>query len=649
MANYIPDDVLDQIRVRADIVDLIQSYVPTLKKNGANWKACCPFHQEKTPSFIVNPQRQSYKCFGCGKGGNVFSFVMEFEKLDFPNAAEFLARKYGVIIPEPEPYMRSGRSGNARSNGNTESNYNLRERLYTLHEKLADFYMKNLRENSNSAVSVYFKSRLIPQEFVQQFRIGASPDSWDAAIQFAHAEHFTDEELRLSGIVSEKEPGAAHIYDRFRNRLMFPIWNEQGRIVAFSARSVEKDPKGWKYVNSPESPIFKKSKTLYALHFARFAIAEKDRVVLCEGQLDTIALHRAGCSNAVAPQGTAFGQDQALILRRYSMNVTLALDNDKAGQEAVLKDAAILLPLGFSVKVAIYTGAKDADELLKTRGPEAVRKAVEDDAVDFFDFVYRGAAEKYDIQTPEGQTKAVAEVLKQIALIDSEAMREAYLNWLTGLTRIHINALRHDLNKILQAAEKQNRFAHRETVPEAAGGIPVQVSSPEILPRSVRMTGLGKSFAELLELLLQEKRFAEMASQDIETAMLDESPLGIAIETVIESGFNDEWEDAASLIQLRLQQKNMPLEQIAGLLTSIKEPGEKNAENSLEKMEKIQNFRLTSYKGCVKNIRKCYFTDERQRLIREALPLPDGEEKKALMAKVTDYSRQLLDLSRKHN
>lgn len=313
MPRFIPDDTLDQIRMRADIVELVQSYVPTLKRAGTAWKACCPFHQEKTPSFTVNPQHQTYKCFGCGKGGNVFTFVMEMEKLDFPNAAEFLARKYGVIIPDPEPYQRGPR-GMAFKKDKPEADYNLRERLYLLHEKLAAWYAQNLADGTSApAVSEYFKTRQIPVDFTNRFLIGASPDSWDATINFAHKNGFTDEELRLSGVVSEKEENSAHIYDRFRNRLMFPIWNEQGRVVAFSARSVEKDPKGWKYVNSPESPVFKKSRTLYALHFARSPIAEKKYAILCEGQLDVIAMHRAGCDNAVAAQGTAFGIEHAQI------------------------------------------------------------------------------------------------------------------------------------------------------------------------------------------------------------------------------------------------------------------------------------------------------------------------------------------------
>ena len=427
MPRFIPDDVLDQIRLRADIVEVIQSYVPTLKRAGANsWKACCPFHQEKTPSFTVNPARQSYKCFGCGKGGNVFTFVMEMEKLDFPNSAELLARKYGVVIPEQE-YPVRGRGGVAKKNGGKdESDYNLRERLYSLHELLAGWYADNLSKGQVPEVCRYFSTRGISAEFQHRFMIGASPDAWSSAIDHAHKNGYTDEELRLSGIVSTKEENSNHIYDRFRNRLMFPIWNEQGRIVAFSARSVEKDPKGWKYVNSPESPVFKKSRTLYGLHFARTAIAEKKYALLCEGQLDVIAMHRAGCDNAVAAQGTAFGAEHAAILKRYTTEIRLALDNDKAGKKAVFADAEILLPLGFALRVVTWPDAKDADEVLKAQGAETIQRAVAE-SVDFFEFALRDAEERFDSSSPAGKARVAEDVLQKIQLLDSAATRERSL------------------------------------------------------------------------------------------------------------------------------------------------------------------------------------------------------------------------------
>ena len=216
MARYIPDEVLETIRLRADITDVVQSYVPTLKKMGATWKACCPFHHEKTPSFTVNPERGIYKCFGCGKGGNVFRFIMDMERLDFPNAAELLARKYNVIIPD-DPIIRR------RSNGYEsapEASYNVRERLYQLHEKLAAWYAAQLYQQPDSAVAKYFATRQIPKEIAIQFQIGASPDAWDGAIQYLRAQGFTDEELNLSGVVSKKEENSGHFYDRFRNRLI---------------------------------------------------------------------------------------------------------------------------------------------------------------------------------------------------------------------------------------------------------------------------------------------------------------------------------------------------------------------------------------------------------------------------------------------
>ena len=207
MPRHIPEDVLETIRQRADIVEVVQSYVPTLKRAGAVWKACCPFHHEKTPSFTVNPERGIYKCFGCGQGGNVFSFIREMEKLDFPNAAELLARKYNIIIPDtPPPNARFGRSrasaGAGSAAGTPESSYALRERLYLLHEKLAAWYAARLRDFPDSPVARYFATRGLPAETALRFSIGASPDSWDAAILFAKKEGFTEKELRLSGVVS---------------------------------------------------------------------------------------------------------------------------------------------------------------------------------------------------------------------------------------------------------------------------------------------------------------------------------------------------------------------------------------------------------------------------------------------------------------
>ncbi len=580
MPRFIPDDVLDQILMRADIVDVIQSYVPNLKRAGAgSWKACCPFHQEKTPSFTVNETRQSYKCFGCGEGGNVFKFIMNMEKLDFPNAAEFLARKYGVVIPDPEPYKPG--FGGRKSDHN--SDYNLRERLYSLHELLANWYAENLAKNAVPEVCSYFATRNIDAEFAKRFLIGASPDSWSSAIDLAKKRGYTEEELTLSGLVSEKEERKGHIYDRFRNRLMFPIWNEQGRVIAFSARSVEKDPKGWKYLNSPETPIFKKSRTLYALHFARAAIAEKKYAVLCEGQLDVIAVHRAGCSCAVAAQGTAFGTEHAGILKRYTQEIRLALDNDKAGRKAVFADAEILLPMGFSVKVAVWQGAKDADEMLSAQGADAVRSVIEK-AVDFFEFAWQDVTERFDIALPAGKASAANEMLEKISMLDHAATQDAYLIWLAEKLGVTAESLRMDIQQKNSAKRRtelyrERRAAERENAKAETQESPGVSAKPERVPFSKRNDGVARAFMELLSLLLTDEELARRAAHDVEESMCDNTPVGTALDLIIQSALNGEWENAASAVMMELVKTGADLSEISGIITGQNDEEEEDAGN----------------------------------------------------------------------
>ena len=640
MARFIPDDVLETIRQRADIVEVVREYVPTLKKAGSLWKACCPFHHEKTPSFTVNPARGIYKCFGCGQGGNVFTFIREMEKLDFPNAAELLARKYNIIIPDtPPPNGRFGRgrvsSSSSASADNPESSYALRERLFLLHEKLAAWYASRLRDFPDSPVARYFATRGLPAEIAVRFSIGASPDSWDAAILFAKKEGFTEKELRLSGIVSTKPENESHIFDRFRNRLMFPIWNEQGRVVAFSARSIEADPGGWKYVNSPETPIFKKSRTLYALNFARRSISEKQCAVLCEGQLDVIAMHRAGCTNAVAPQGTAFGQEQATILGRYTQSVCLALDNDKAGREAVFKDAAILLPKGFSLRVAVFPGAKDADELLKAQGAEVLRDTVEK-AVDFFEFAFRHITKDLDLDSPAGKSAAAAGIAAYLHLIDNPVTQGIYADWLAGKLSISRDFILAEIEKNHRSEqEKKDRAAKYAANAERRGDERPSASESSVpvrkeLPLSMRHAGMRQAFYELLSLLLSSEQYAQMAANDLDSEFLDESPAGRALEILIGSAMNGEWDEAPERISMMMETQDIRDDEISGLImreTDVPPPADA----------------ARIYRSCLTAIRRTALSEKKRRLIRHAMSLPDGsEEKKRLSEEISALSRKLL-------
>ena len=645
MARYIPDDVLDQIRLRADIVDVVQSYVPTLKKAGLTWKACCPFHHEKTPSFTVNPDRQYFKCFGCGKGGDVFKFVMELENLDFSSAVEQLAHKYGIIIPEA-PSPRRGFGGSRRESFDGQVEYGTRERLCTLHERLAKFYRQYLLEHKDGPVAAYFRTRGIPNDIADKFCIGASPDSWDAAIQFAHKEGFVDDELRASGIVSSKDDNQSHIYDRFRNRLMFPIWNESGRVVGFSARSVEADPQGWKYVNTPDSPIFHKGRLLYALNFARTAIPKAGAVVLCEGQLDAIAMHRAGVTHAVAPQGTAFTADQATILKRYTSTAVLATDNDNAGREAVFKDAAILLPLGFNVKVVRYPGAKDADETLSKYGADALAGAVRD-AADFFEFALEHALSNVDPSTPAGRAAAANDMIYWMIQLENEVTREFYFDWLAKKLNVPLSSV----EKVAERRLVDGARHSASTVRRQANAAP---------PPKPKNTSLENAVFELLVLMLDSEEYARKAAEDLPENALGDSVFGRAAEDLITSTANGEWRDAPSSILTSLEMEGTDVSKLVeamdtaaghaaerAAIEAAREAGQPapNASCPAADPELSKRFFRNTYNSSVRLILTDYYTRTRADLLEQvkALP-PDAPDRAALMDRMKDISSALLKL-----
>jgi DNA primase len=654
MPRYIPDDVLDQIRLRADIIDVVQSYVPTLKKAGLTWKACCPFHHEKTPSFTVNPDRQIFKCFGCGKGGDVFKFVMELENLDFTSAAEHLAHKYGIIIPETP----ARRGGARRESFDGEIEYGTRERLCTLHEKLAAFYRRFLLEHPDGPVAAYFRTRGIPNDVADKFCIGASPDSWDAAIQFAHKEGFVDSELRDSGIVSSKDENQSHIYDRFRNRLMFPIWNESGRIVGFSARSVEADPQGWKYVNTPDSPIFHKGRLLYALNFARTAIPKAGAVVLCEGQLDAIAMHRAGVTHAVAPQGTAFTADQATILKRYTSTAVLATDNDNAGREAVFKDAAILLPLGFNVKVVRYPGAKDADETLSKFGADALAGAVES-ATDFFEFALDNAMSRVDPSTPAGRAAAANDVIYWMVQLENEVTREFYYDWLAKQLNVPLSSI----EKVAERRLVEGARHSAVNVRRDAGAMP---------PPKPRNTALENAVFELLVLILDEEKYAREAAEELPADSLGDSVPGRAAEALLQGAMNGEWDSAPSSILTSLEMEGADVSKLVEAMDlaaahraereANRDPSSMPADNENEQAQtpappscpaadpySCEKYFRNTYNSCLQRILTEFYKGERAAKIEQARSVqPDDPAYAALVKEIAGISKLLLDLPKKY-
>jgi len=614
--GHIPQEVIDQVRLQADIVDVIQSYIP-LKKMGRDFKACCPFHNEKTPSFVVNQQRQWYHCFGCGKHGNVVSFVMERENVDFPNAINILARRYHIFIPEDTSYPRYGER--QTPDGSPPVRTNFKERMYQLHEKAQAWFARRLAEAPDSPVAQYLATRGLPPETVEKFGIGASVDQWDAFLSYASRDGFSMEELVTSGLVVRTDDNPPKTYDRFRNRLMFPIWNEQGRVVGFSARTIEKDFKGAKYVNSPETPVFKKGRILYALHLARQEMGRKGYAVLCEGQLDVIAMHRAGVGNAVAPQGTAFTEEQSVMLKRYTDCLYLAFDCDGAGTKAVFRGALLALPHGFSLKVVRFPGGKDPDELLRNSGAEEVIKAVEA-ARDFFEFALEHLTQTNGT-SPAGKAATAESMLEFILCLESDAAKSAYVAWLGEQMRLDSGSLQHQLSRM---TVRRNQDAERRVRP----GEQILAAPPTRNRMTPEEMQYKKALKELLKCILADENAAEAASRKVNREMLDDSVFSKAIDLVIQSKMLGEWDDAPARILKEFGAENLDGELSALLMQ----------EDSGVPVAKMVSM---TFRACTKILMKTYYTNLIQQKTEAFRNLPPGDPRRIEFAKeITVLTRQ---------
>src|ERR1043165_7384058 len=357
MAGFIPPHLLEQIRAANDIVDVIGSYLP-LKRAGTNFRALCPFHREKTPSFNVNPHHQIFKCFGCGKGGDVFTFVREYEGLDFMGAVRRLAERANIPLE-------------FENNPAAQQQKHIKEVLWTIHEQIAQRWQSALKNEASGQVARdYLARRGVTEEAIALFRLGAAPEAWDDTVNWAKSKGHDLALVEKAGLILRKE-GSDHHYDRFRGRLMFPICDEQGRIIGFSGRVLSGDEKTAKYVNSPETPIFTKSKVIFGLDKSKRALLDAGGAIVCEGQLDLIACFMAGVQNIVAPQGTAFTADHARILKRYVEEVVLCFDSDEAGQNAAVRSLDSLLASGLAVRVAVVPTPHDPDSFIKASGGAA--------------------------------------------------------------------------------------------------------------------------------------------------------------------------------------------------------------------------------------------------------------------------------------
>lgn len=404
---YYPEELVEEIRQKNDIVDVISGYV-SLQKKGSNYTCCCPFHNEKTPSFSVNRSRQIYKCFGCGQGGNVVTFVMKYENMTFPEAIKLLADRVGVTLPEME-YSAEQKKRESR-----------RSRLLEINKEAAKYFYYQLRIPRGEVASQYLDKRQLSQDTRKNWGLGYAPNNGTELIQYLRQKGYSDDLIMDSGLASHNEKYGTTC--KFWNRVMYPIQDINHRVIGFGGRVMgDGEPK---YLNSPETEIFDKGRNLYGLNFARSSRA--GNMILCEGYMDVIAMHQAGFTQAVASLGTAFTTGQANMLKRYTKDVLLAYDSDGAGVKAALRAIGILRNAGMSGRIINMQPYKDPDEFMKALGKEAFQERI-DQAENAFMFEIRMLEREFDLSDPDGKTRFQQEIARKLCNFTEDAERENYL------------------------------------------------------------------------------------------------------------------------------------------------------------------------------------------------------------------------------
>jgi DNA primase len=442
----IPSETIEQIAAANDIVEVIGSYFP-LKRAGTNFKALCPFHQEKTPSFMVSPSRQTFHCFGCGAGGSVFRFVVDYEHVDFPTAVRKLAARAGITMVE-----KSG----GRGAGDEERQRELRQRLLKLHAEAAQWFHENLiKREVGKAAREYLRSRGITVEIAKRWQLGYAPDEWDAFGSWARTRGYDVRDLIASGLVKVKDDsdstgsqrlvsaqGAAHAtasYDRFRGRIMFSICNDVGEVIAFSGRLLQDKEGAAKYLNSPETALFRKGSVLFGLDKSKRALIEADCAVVCEGQLDLISLFESGITNVVAPQGTAFTEAQARVLKRFVNEVVLCFDADAAGQKAAERSLDALLQNDLIVRMAEMPAGEDPDSLVRREGKTAFEKRIAD-ARDFFDYWIERETANVDLNSLSAKMEVARTLAETVSHVHDLVMRGEVINKISARLAVSASA-----------------------------------------------------------------------------------------------------------------------------------------------------------------------------------------------------------------
>ena len=466
------EDFLEELSRRNDIVDVVSSYVPLTKRSGANQFGLCPFHGEKTPSFAVNGEKQIYHCFGCGKGGGVINFIMEIENLSFPDAVQFLARRAGMEVPQDD----------------FDPNRGKRTRMLELNRDAARFFHSQLVAPSGAAGQAYVQKRGIVS-MVKPFGLGLAPDGWQGLTDAMLQKGYSRQELLDAGLARVGKNGG--LYDYFRNRLMFPVIDVRGSVIGFSGRILDDgEPK---YLNSPDTLVYSKSRSLFALNLAKKS--KNGYILLAEGNIDVVSLHQAGFDSAVASLGTSLTPDQARLISRYTSQVVIAYDSDAAGQKAAQRAIGILQPLDLKIKVLRVPGAKDPDEFIQARGPQAFRDLIERSG-NQVEYRLEQTAAEFDLASDDGRVGYLKAAAKLIAALPGGVEREIY-----GLRAAEKAGVSKDafLGEVARVRRQNASAARKQLDREAAAPLrTVQPKSRELRYENVRSAMAEEGVLNLL-------------------------------------------------------------------------------------------------------------------------------------------------------
>lgn len=502
----IPEEKIEEIRAVTDIVDVVGDYVQ-LKRRGSNFVGLCPFHNEKTPSFNVNPSMGIYKCFGCGAGGDVYQFVTQVEGVSFPEAARMLAERAGVVLPEQD---------------DTREQANEVEELYHALRFAARFFYRTLtQEAAGKPALAYLQERGFTAGTIKHFGLGYAPDAWDALLRAATAHHIPAETLERAGLVIPRKDGSGH-YDRYRGRIIFPIFSHVGKVLGFGGRILDAAADQPKYINSPETRVYNKSRVLYGLYQGKQAIRRREEVILVEGYTDVMALHQAGVEHVVASSGTALTEEQVKMLGRYARRVVLLYDADAAGAGAALRGIDLVLARGLSVYAVALPAGEDPDSFVRSEGREAFEAYMERHRKDFVTFIFEQARRAGRLHTPEGEADTQRAVLTSVARIPDPLMRESYLRRASEVLRVPDMQLRRVLQGLGRPRRREAPARPAPAPPPDAP--PPPVPDPEPLPQENILLRLmlehGRSLVEFILSHMAEAEFSPGPPRELVRCLL---------------------------------------------------------------------------------------------------------------------------------